>query len=69
MALRVARIAPENVKDLNRMRAAYADRYTYADRHDTGVAALGRKYRGFEKGFDVCGIGPKGYARIKLQRR
>ena len=60
---------PQAVKSINRLRAAYADRFLFAHQRDIGIQKLATKYKDEARGFELQGFGPDQYSDVKLERR
>jgi len=61
-------VSTEQTKELNRLRAIFAERYLYGSRFDEGIRRLAVKYRGMRQRVQVSGFGPKKRAKIQIHR-
>ena len=58
-----------HVTALNRVRAAYCDRYLYAHVRDKRLEKLAAEFKGSRPGMTTLGFGPKKFAAVTVARR
>lgn len=61
-------IPPELVKLANRTRAVNAERFLFGPVRDSGIAALGRKYRDVKAGMKIGGFGPEEFSAVEVKK-
>jgi hypothetical protein len=63
------RVSVEGTKELNRLRAFFAERFLFADRYGAGIQRLARKYRDDKPRTHIGPIGDTKLMPLTLRRR
>lgn len=65
---KVGVVGKKHIKEMNKFRAIYAEKYLYSHVIDSGIRALGKKYRDFKDEMQISGYGREDLSSVSLKR-